>query len=152
MLVYRITRSLHQGLDGEGARRSGGRWNSPGIAVVYASETRALAALEYLVRIDVEEVPDDLVLLSIEVPDQLAIERVGAHDLRQGWDRVALLPECRTVGDTWEKSGRTPMLCVPSAPIPEESNYLLSPRHRDAGAVRVTHARSFAFDQRLLLW
>lgn len=151
MLVYRITRALHQELDGEGARRSGGRWNSPGVALVYASETRALAALEYLVHIDVEEVPDDLVLLSIDVPDQLAVERIAAHDLRQGWNRVALSPECRTIGDSWEKSGRTPMLCVPSAPVPEESNYLLSPRHPDAGAVRVIHVRSFAFDERLLL-
>lgn len=151
MLVFRITRSLHQELDGEGARRSGGRWNSQGIALVYASETRALAALEYLVHIDVEEVPDDLVLLSIDVPDQLAVERIAAHDLRQGWNRVALSPEWRSMGDSWEKSGTTPILCVPSAPVPEESNYLLSSRHPDAGAVRVINVRSFAFDERLLL-
>jgi RES domain-containing protein len=33
---------------GEGASRSGGRWNSHGIWVVYASSSRALAALQNL--------------------------------------------------------------------------------------------------------
>ncbi len=33
-------------LSGEGARLYGGRWNSPGRAMVYLSTSRALAALE----------------------------------------------------------------------------------------------------------
>lgn len=151
MILYRIARSLHQEIDGEGARRSGGRWNSPGLPAVYASETRALAALEYLVHIDVEELPDDLVLLSVEVPAHSAVDILSAYELPPGWSDVALSSECRAIGDAWLKSSTTPLLRIPSAPVPEESNYLFNPRHQDATAVRIVDARPFAFDQRLLL-
>lgn len=38
-------------LNGEGARLYGGRWNSPGRAMVSLSTSRALAALELLVHL-----------------------------------------------------------------------------------------------------
>ena len=49
MRVFRICRKAHAAFDGEGARLYGGRWNRRGTAVVYASESLALAALELLV-------------------------------------------------------------------------------------------------------
>jgi RES domain-containing protein len=47
--VYRVCRARYARLDGEGARLVGGRWNSPGSAVVYMAERVALAVLENLV-------------------------------------------------------------------------------------------------------
>lgn len=147
MILYRIARALHQELDGEGARRSGGRWNSPGTPVVYASGTRALAALEYLVHIDVDEVPDDLVLMSVSVPDELAVEDVpdDVVDPRHRSDAE------RGVGDSWVQSERTAVLSVPSRLIPEERNYVLNPQHDAASMVRVVGVRRFVFDERLMV-
>jgi len=142
MIIYRIARALHQELDGEGARQTGGRWNSPGTAVVYASSTRALAALEYLVHIDIDEVPDDLVLISVEVPDDLSVENV-ADDVSGGSAE-------RSAGDAWARAGRSVVLGVPSRVIPEERNYVINPRHPSAGGVRVVHVRGFVFDERLV--
>jgi len=42
------TRFVQQAFDGEGARLYGGRWNSPGVKMIYTSESLALAALEIL--------------------------------------------------------------------------------------------------------
>ena len=46
MKVWRLCKRRHAAFDGEGARLAGGRWNRPGGAVVYTSESLALAALE----------------------------------------------------------------------------------------------------------
>lgn len=51
MWAFRLARNTHPLYDGEGARRSGGRWNSKGVRVLYMSENRSLAALEVLVHL-----------------------------------------------------------------------------------------------------
>ena len=46
--VFRVCRSIYARLDGEGARRLGGRWNSPERVVVYMADSISLAVLENL--------------------------------------------------------------------------------------------------------
>lgn len=52
MKVWRLARSAYTAPTGEGAKKYGGRWNLPGQAVVYTSESLALAAVEALVHAD----------------------------------------------------------------------------------------------------
>jgi len=150
MRVWRITRRPFQALDGEGARLNGGRWNSEGVAVVYTSFALSLAALEYLVHVDVEDAPADLVALEIDVPDDVPANEVRLGDLPEDWNRVEDHPACAAIGDRWVRDGRALVLRVPSAVIPHESNYLLNPKHPDAARVEVVSVRDFVFDPRLL--
>ena len=149
MLVWRLTRRGHEALDGKGARLAGGRWNSEGVPVVYASATLSLAALEYLVHVNIDEAPDDLVALQIDVPELLGVSSVKVSELPRDWRRAAELPECLRIGDSWAGDGETLALQVPSAIIPEEKNVLLNPRHTAAGNLRVVTSRRFSFDPRL---
>jgi RES domain-containing protein len=148
--VYRICRAAHRALDGEGARLYGGRWNSPDRAAVYASGSLALAALEYLVHVDPGDVPNDLVAITINVPDGASAEEVEANALPAGWEQVAAHPACAVIGDAWLRAGRSLLLRVPSAPIPEEANILINPRHAEAHGVSTAASRPFFFDPRLL--
>ena len=150
MRLYRICRAAHRALDGEGARLWGGRWNEPGRPVVYTSATLSLAALEYLVHVDPDLVPADLVALALELPDDVATERVDPAALPAGWERVPEPAACRALGDAWLRGGRTVALHVPAAPVPEEWNVLLDPRHPDMARVAVVGERAFAFDPRLV--
>ena len=149
MRLYRLCRAPHRALDGEGARLWGGRWNSPGLPVVYASTSLALAALEYLVHLSAEDVPADLVALTMELPDDVESERVALADLPVGWEQTPEPQGCKEIGDAWLRAGRTLALRVPAAPVPEEENVLLNPRHPDAAHVRVVAERPFFFDPRL---
>ena len=148
MIVWRLARLAYAKLDGEGARLAGGRWNSRGRAAVYTSSRLSLAALELLVHTDVPLVPPDLVAFEIDVPDDLDIESVEVAELPRDW-RQPGDPGCRAIGDRWLAEGRTAVLRVPSAVVPEEWNYIINPGHRAAKTIDVVRRRKFAFDSRL---
>ena len=70
--AWRIVRERHAAtaLTGEGAARFGGRWNSRGVAVVYTSSTKSLAALENLVHLN-PPVPVRYVAIRLTFDDRL---------------------------------------------------------------------------------
>ncbi|MEP6689682.1 MAG: RES family NAD+ phosphorylase [Gemmatimonadaceae bacterium] len=149
MKVWRIASARYPKLDGEGARVWGGRWNSPGRPVVYTASTASLAVLETLVWLDPEDVPADLILYEITLPESVTPAHLRPADLPEGW-AVTGSPACIEAGDRWLTAGTSAALAVPSAILPEESNVLLNPRHPDARRARVRARRPFSFDVRLI--
>jgi RES domain-containing protein len=117
---------------------------------VYTSSTLSLAALEYLLHIDPSTAPSDLVAIAIEIPDDAPVESLDRAGLPRGWEREIECPRCQAMGDAWVTSGRGLVLRVPAAPVPEEWNVLLNPRHELMAKVQVIAERPFSFDARLL--
>lgn len=150
MRVWRIAREAFDRLDGEGPRRFGGRWNSPGRPVVYTAAHLSLAMVEVLVHTDPDLIPDGLAVFEIQIPDSAAAERIAIHDLPPDWAGIPDHPACRAIGDDWIGRGASAVLAVPSAIVPEETNYLANPLHPDAAGIRVVRSRPFSFDPRLL--
>jgi len=64
---------IYARLDGEGERKVGGRWNSPGRAVVYMAQSVALAVLENLVPMSRRDYPTGYVIVEARVPDHIPI-------------------------------------------------------------------------------
>jgi len=141
--VYRVCRAIHVRLDGEGANRVGGRWNSPGHAVVYMAQSIALAVLENLVHMSKVDFPVGYVTVSASIPDELTI--LTDDDVRRD------LPNAgpRELGDHWLRSLASAVLRVRSAIIPEEFNFLLNPRHPEFAQIVAEPATPFIFDERL---
>ncbi len=119
MIAWRLCRRPHATLDGEGARRFGGRWNSPGRPMVYLADHLALAALEVRVHLDLpfELLPVDYVLMRIGLPDPANIDPAGTTT---------------EAGNAWLVQALTPTVQVPSVLIPHAWNLLLNPGHPDA--------------------
>jgi RES domain-containing protein len=69
VLAFRLCRVAFQALDGGGARLRGRRWNWPGRAAVLTCSSRTLTALENLAHVDPENVPCDLVFLTIDAAE-----------------------------------------------------------------------------------
>ncbi|HKK18574.1 MAG TPA: RES family NAD+ phosphorylase [Opitutales bacterium] len=133
--------------DGEGARRYGGRWNSPGRPAIYLAGTRALAALETLVHLSPGVAArQQFIRFEVGIPKSLVS--------RLDWDQGAFEPfvgaETQAAGDRWLGAARRLALRVPSAVIPEEENYLLNPAHPRFNEVEISDGQAFAFDPRLL--
>jgi RES domain-containing protein len=115
---------------------------------VYTSESLALAALEYLVKVDPETAPDDLVAIAAFIPDGLEIERVSVDELPKDWRRFPAPTELASRGTKWADRLETAVLQVPSAVVPQESNFLLNPRHPGFAKIVARAPIPFAFDTR----
>src|ERR1700736_1356343 len=76
--VWRLVRKrrLPSAFGGEGSKIAGGRWNNPGIPVVYTSSSLSLATLEYLTRASALRAPQDVCSIWADVPDDLPIETI----------------------------------------------------------------------------
>ena len=149
--AWRLVKSRHApaAFDGEGARLYGGRWNSRGTRVAYASDSVALAALEVLAHLQSTAVLQAYSLATIRFPES-AVETLDVASLPSEWRRFPAPPENQAVGDRWVVEGRSLVLQVPSVIVPSASNYLINPAHPKFGTVVLEPPEHFAFDPRLL--
>lgn len=147
MKVYRISnREYTEHLNGEGAYRVGGRWNSKGVRMVYTSTSIALSSLEVLVHTDGLPIPNGMILLTFEVPNKY-IQLLENPPLN--WNEIPPKGAAKIVGDKFISSNRILGLKVPSAIIPEEYNVLFNPLHLHMDKVELVSQRDYAFDGRL---
>ena len=142
---FRVCRARYSRLDGEGARLAGGRWNSPGHAVVYMAETIALAVLENLVHMNRQDFPVGYVCIAAILPSGVSIESERDLRLRPG----SLISRSQDLGDWWIRSGRSTVLEVPSTIVQREHNYLLNPAHPEFAEIITEPPALFHFDPRL---
>ncbi len=151
MLAYRLVKERWAAgaLDGSGAKAYGGRWNSPGTAILYCSESIALAALELLVHLHRGQVLESYRLFTLSIPDS-SVRRLDASDLPLDWRADPLPASTARLGDGWAASGRSLALLVPSVIIPREHNLLVSPTHPHFAAIAGDAASEpFGYDPRL---
>jgi len=148
MRLWRI--SDHASLSGDGGLLGSARWHSRGRRVLYLADHPASALLEVMVHVEVdaEDLPRDYQLLGIDVPEDLAVHQLEQGQLSADWkERVSLTQK---IGDVWLNGGSTALLRVPSAIVPEASNYLLNPGHPDAARIAIASAIRAAFDPTLM--
>ena len=143
-------------MSGGGAKNSGGRWNAPGTAVLYAAENRALACLETLVHLVAGGLPLNRILVRIDVPDDVWISRntFDPNDANNiGWDVQPAGMVSIDAGTDWASApaaaGASALLVVPSVIVPDEWNVLINPIHPDAGKITATKIKRWTYDTRL---
>ncbi len=148
--VWRITSTRHasHAYDGEGARLWGGRWNYPGVPMVYCSLALSLATLEYFVHLEPNIAPS-LVSVAADIPTGLAAEILEAGSLPANWRAYPAPDPLQKLGTDWARSGRSAVLLVPSSVIPHEQNVLLFPAHPDFPKIKLHKPESFSFDPRM---
>jgi RES domain-containing protein len=144
MVLWRISRFID--LKGLGGMRASGHWNEAGLPVVYLAATPAGALLEVCVHTSSNDVPPTYTLVRIEGPDVEALS-IAEESLPPDW---TLKPEItRQLGDKWLRERASVLLRVPSAIVPETSNYILNPLHTDASRFNITQVYKYPFDIRI---
>ena len=114
--AWRIAKRKHAraAFTGGGARQFGGRWNSPGIALVYTAQSQSLAALEMLVHLYSSELLRSYVLFEVGI-DASLIEGVELSWLPRNWGDDPPPGKVRAIGDTWVAGGTSAVLRVPGS-------------------------------------
>jgi RES domain-containing protein len=150
MEVYRITKKEHADLDGMGGLFGPGRWHKKGNNVIYTSEHASLAAWEKIVHVaSFENLPDDLWLINIDIPDSIEIQIVPKNILAPGWDDFPFSNETLDFGTSFLQKKEYLALKVPSVIIPDEFNVILNPLHPDIHKCRIISSEPFFFDRRI---
>ena len=151
MKVYRIAKAKYiNDLSGTGARLYGGRWNNKGIGIIYTSETRALATVEYLVHVPLSLVPHDICIATIEIPDSITAKEILIPDLPANWRSYPAPLELARLGTNWALGNETLLLRVPSVVVDHEFNILINSSHPDMKHVIISHIENYCFDNRLV--
>ena len=146
MYLGRICAAKYQdsAFSGLGGLYVSGRWHQRGNKIIYTAESLALATLEIFVHLESDRIP--LVAIKVYIEEKLAVEEV--KNLPLNWQETTAYPQLQKIGTEWLKSGRTPVLKVPSAIVPVEFNYLLNPEHPDLQLSQISSI-NYQLDQRL---
>ena len=148
MKVYRIAKTLYvNDLSGEGARLHGGRWNRPGVPVLYTSQARSLALLELIVHFAAyNAIKDSFSFLSLEIPD---VEIISIdNQLLKGNKFDLNNQKLWEISEHYFFKENVLGIKVPSILIPEESNIILNPFHPNFKQIKKISIDSIDLDER----
>jgi RES domain-containing protein len=149
--AWRIVRAsrANTAFTGEGPWRYGGRWNSPGIHVVYVSEHQSTAAFEVFANRVPFVLGEKYKAFHLEWPDSLT-EIFPIKKLPVDWRISPPSRSTMEIGDFWIQERRSAVLALPSAISPADTNFLLNPEHAGFKRIRIQPSIDYDFDPRLL--
>ncbi len=150
LTLWRLSPVYHadKAMSGDGSYRRGGRWNPPGIRVVYCADSRSLALVEVLANVRRPALlgSQPWVVIRVDVPENL-VER--PQRVPETWRETPYTTAPQAFGAEWVQAQRSVTLRVPSVVVPGEFNYLLNPAHPQFKKVRIGKPEPFSFDPRL---
>lgn len=160
MLVYRYVKEkyLNDPLSAEGAAKVGGRWNSEGTPMLYASESAATAQLEILAgvneyatlqqfRLVCIEIPDDIFYMTPEILEEA--QQVDGSEL--SWNADIRPDFTVRLGERWFAEQSTLAMGVPSSLSSNDYNILINTEHKDFDKVKVHTLDNGRISQRLVI-
>ncbi|MEN8180082.1 MAG: RES family NAD+ phosphorylase [Pseudomonadota bacterium] len=153
MRVWRLIARPHAAtaFSGIGNKKAGSRWVPEGELAVYTSEHPSTAVLENLVHMEPSHFQNNYVLISADIPDELAMDVVSIESLEPDWQIRYEDEELQQVGKDWIERGESAVLIVPSAVMPQERNLILNPLHPDFAKIVIHEPEDFRFDGRLII-
>ena len=154
MRLYRICHADHlENHHGLGVSyRRGGRWNEPGVPLLYFAATAGVAMLEMANYLPSPRfVPTGYRLGVYEVAGRPSVERWAVEDLPTDWDRFPYPRSTQRMGSDWLTGGGAALLMLPSAAVPGglEDIVLAAPARLDPGSIRLAAAHERLYGPRV---
>ncbi|MCJ7759400.1 MAG: RES family NAD+ phosphorylase [Gillisia sp.] len=149
MKVFRLSRKKYsKELSGKGASLSGNRWNSKGTEIIYCASSRALAMAEVAVHLNLALIPNDYLMIEINIPDSIDIKHIQISKFPSDWDLFPHILPTQKIGDEFINENKYCVIKVPSAVVKGDVNFLINPYHKDFKLIEINNSYSFPFDKR----
>jgi RES domain-containing protein len=136
-------------LSGKGAAIKGARWNSIGVELIYLASNRSLAMAEVAVHFALATIPDDYVMLTIYIPDNLSIKKINESTLPSEWNTFPHPAATQFVGDKFIIANKYCVMQIPSAVTQGDYNILINPNHPEFNKIKIIETVKFPFDKRI---
>jgi len=150
MKVFRLVREKFAlPLSGKGAPIKGARWNPIGIELIYTAQNRSLAMAEVAVHFSLATVPDDYVMLTIDIPEDLEVTQMTEADLPQNWKEFPHPVATQKIGYDFVLENKYVALIIPSVVTKGDFNVLMNPNHKDFPKIKIIEIENFPFDKRI---
>jgi RES domain-containing protein len=150
MEVFMLTREKFTGsLSGKGAALKGARWNSASVEIIYTAANRSLAMAEVAVHFSVSTLPDDYMMMTLLIPDDIEIIEITTNVLPPGWNKFPHPPSTQAIGDKFVTENRFCILKIPSVVTKGDFNFLINPHHTGFSRIKIVNVEKFPFDKRI---
>lgn len=106
--------------------------------------------IEYLVHLDVDRLPRDIMLAKADVPEDVSRIQITTNDLPAGWRSYPPPEALAAIGNAFARELRAVALIVPSSLAVTDNNWILNPAHPDFHRIKLYSAAPFDYDPRLL--
>lgn len=147
MILYRIC--LEKFADKLVSSGRPNRWNQKGQHVIYTSGSISLCALELLAHTSGIRPAGIFKIMHIEISKPKDVLEIETEKLPQDWHELSAYPITQQIGSAWYESDQSLLLKIPSAIIPQESNFVLNTSHPDfESCVKLLEVSDFIWDQR----
>jgi len=150
MEAYRLSRERYAStLSGKGAAIKGARWNSIGVEMIYTASNRSLAMAEVAVHFTLATLPDDYMMVTIFIPDDISLLKLNISDLPADWNDFPHPISTQVIGDKFITDNRFCVLQIPSVVTQGDYNLLINPNHPDFTKIKIITTGRFPFDRRI---
>jgi RES domain-containing protein len=150
MEVFRLSREKFSSpLSGVGAAIKGARWNSVGIEMIYTAANRSLAMAEVAVHFSVSTIPEDYVMITIFIPDDISLKKINILELPSNWNAFPHPQSTQVIGDKFILENKYCVMQIPSSVTQGDFNLLINPNHVDFKNISIIEITKFTFNQRL---
>jgi RES domain-containing protein len=150
MEAFRLTRKKFAGsLSGRGAAIKGARWNSAGVELIYTAANRSLAMAEVAVHFTLATLPDDYMMMTIDIPDDISMKEIKVKDLPPNWQEFPHPSTTQRFGDHFVAENKCCVLKIPSVVTQGDYNLLINPKHAEFAGIKLKGIEKFPFDKRI---
>ena len=151
MELFRLCREKYiKPLSGIGAAIKGARWNSVGVELIYTASNRSLAMAEVAVHFTMATLPEDYMMVTIFVPDNIKVKTLSETALPNNWKEFPHPSTTQKFGDDFVIENKYCIFKVPSVVTKGDFNLLINPNHKDFSKIKITEIVKFPFDKRIL--